>query len=178
MWVYAHEWRSEARGQRSWFFLPWAVGVRLSSGCQACGMHLYLWGHLIGPGVSHHTTLPSLQGRHSDDVIQSRPFLWVILSFLSAFLFFMRLFWDTVSCVAWADSKASSFLCLVFFFKIYLLCIQCFFCIYACIEEGAKSHYRWLWATMWLLGIELRTSGRAGCALNHWAISLAPSLLS
>jgi hypothetical protein len=30
------------------------------------------------------------------------------------------------------------------------------------------------WATMWLLGIELRTSGRAAGALNHWAISPAP----
>jgi hypothetical protein len=28
-------------------------------------------------------------------------------------------------------------------------------------EEGIGSHYRWLWATLWLLGIELRTSGRA-----------------
>jgi hypothetical protein len=25
-------------------------------------------------------------------------------------------------------------------------------------EEGIRSHYRWLWATMWLLGIELRSS--------------------
>jgi hypothetical protein len=33
-------------------------------------------------------------------------------------------------------------------------------------EEGIKSHYRWLWATMWVLGIELRTSGRAVSALN------------
>jgi hypothetical protein len=28
-------------------------------------------------------------------------------------------------------------------------------------DEGIQSCYRWLWATMWLLGIELRTSGRA-----------------
>jgi hypothetical protein len=33
-------------------------------------------------------------------------------------------------------------------------------------EEGIRSHYRWLWATMWVLGIELRTSGRAVSALN------------
>lgn len=33
-------------------------------------------------------------------------------------------------------------------------------------EEGVRSHYRWLCATMWLLGIELRTSGRAVSALN------------
>jgi hypothetical protein len=41
-------------------------------------------------------------------------------------------------------------------------------------EEGIRSHYRWLWATMWLLGIELRTSWRTVSALNHWAISPAP----
>ena len=43
-------------------------------------------------------------------------------------------------------------------------------------EEGVRSHYRWLWATTWLLGIELRTSGRAVIsALNHCANSPAPS---
>ena len=31
--------------------------------------------------------------------------------------------------------------------------------MYACRpEEGTRSYYRWLWATMWLLGIELRIS--------------------
>jgi hypothetical protein len=40
-------------------------------------------------------------------------------------------------------------------------------------EEGIRSYYRWLWATVWLLEIELRTSGRAGSALSHWAISPA-----
>jgi hypothetical protein len=34
-------------------------------------------------------------------------------------------------------------------------------------EKGIGSHYRWLGTTMWLLGIELRSSGRAGSALNH-----------
>ena len=38
-------------------------------------------------------------------------------------------------------------------------------------EKGVASHYRWLWATMWLLGIELRTYGRVVSALNCWAIS-------
>jgi len=41
-------------------------------------------------------------------------------------------------------------------------------------EEGIRSHYRWLWSTMWLLGFELRSSGGAVSALNHWAISPAP----
>jgi hypothetical protein len=40
-------------------------------------------------------------------------------------------------------------------------------------EEGIGSHYRWLWATMWLLRIELRASERAVSGLNHWAISPA-----
>jgi hypothetical protein len=42
-------------------------------------------------------------------------------------------------------------------------------------EEGIRSLYRWLWATKWLLGIELRilNLGRAASALNHLAISPA-----
>ena len=38
-------------------------------------------------------------------------------------------------------------------------------------DKGIRSHYRWLWPTMWLLGFELRTFGRAIGALNCWAIS-------
>ena len=44
------------------------------------------------------------------------------------------------------------------------------------LEEDVRPHCRWLWSTMWLLGTELRTSGKAVGALNHWAISLASSL--
>ena len=40
-------------------------------------------------------------------------------------------------------------------------------CITYIQEEGIRSHDRWLGATMWLLGIELRTSKRAASALNH-----------
>jgi len=56
----------------------------------------------------------------------------------------------------------------------YVYIIQLSACMYACRpEEGTRPHYRWLWATMWLLGIEVRTPGRAVSALNHWAISPA-----
>ena len=34
-------------------------------------------------------------------------------------------------------------------------------------EENAGTVYRWLRATMWLLGIELRTPRRAVSALNR-----------
>jgi hypothetical protein len=40
-------------------------------------------------------------------------------------------------------------------------------------EEGIRFHYRWLWATMWLLGTELKTFCRAFYTLIHWAISPA-----
>jgi hypothetical protein len=43
-------------------------------------------------------------------------------------------------------------------------------------EKGIRSYYRWLWATMWLLGIELRTSRRIVSALNCWAISPSPKI--
>jgi hypothetical protein len=49
----------------------------------------------------------------------------------------------------------------------------------ACMpEEGTRSRYRQLWTTTWLLGIEFRTSGRADCALNLWAISPTPTIPS
>ena len=45
-----------------------------------------------------------------------------------------------------------------FVFYVY----KCSICMYACMtEEGIGSHYRWL------LGIELRTSGRTASTLNH-----------
>lgn len=44
-------------------------------------------------------------------------------------------------------------------------------------EEDFGSHYRGLWVTMQLLGIELRTSRRAVSALNSWAISPAPTVV-
>ena len=52
------------------------------------------------------------------------------------------------------------------------------FCLHVCLQARRehRSHYWWLWATMWLLGIELRTFRKAGSALNQWAISPAQFL--
>ena len=45
------------------------------------------------------------------------------------------------------------------FIYIFILCMSDLF---SCTpEEGIGFHYRWLWTTVWLLGIELRTFGRA-----------------
>jgi hypothetical protein len=61
-----------------------------------------------------------------------------------------------------------------FFFKIYFM--STLLLSSDTPEEGIVSHYWWLWATMWLLGIEIKTSGRTVSALNRWAISPAPKL--
>jgi hypothetical protein len=62
----------------------------------------------------------------------------------------------------------------LFFKKI--LCMSTLSLSWDTPEEGIRSHYR-LWATMWWLGIGLRTSGRTISALNHQAIFPAPWIL-
>lgn len=50
------------------------------------------------------------------------------------------------------------------------------FIIYAFkTEEGSWFHYRWMWATKGLLGIELKTTGKAANVLNYWPGSAAPT---
>ena len=67
-------------------------------------------------------------------------------------------------------------LCASIFKKNYLFIVWTFYLhadLHARRGYQHQIHYRWLWATMWLLGIELRTSRRAVSALNLWAIALA-----
>jgi hypothetical protein len=72
------------------------------------------------------------------------------------------------------------FVCVfVLFFKDLFVCL--FICMYtvAVFRHSRRGHQisLWLWAIMWLLGFELGTFLRAVGALNHWAISPAPSAL-
>ena len=61
----------------------------------------------------------------------------------------------------------------VFFIsKILFLWVHCSY-LQTYKKIPSVSHYRWLWTTVWLLGIELRTSARAASVLNCWAISLS-----
>jgi hypothetical protein len=57
-------------------------------------------------------------------------------------------------------------ICVCIYIYIYI-----YIYMYACMsEESTRSHYRWLLPTMWLLGIELRTSrrsARASSPLSH-----------
>jgi hypothetical protein len=55
----------------------------------------------------------------------------------------------------------------IYLLKIYLLHVRILQLSSDTPEEGVRSHYRWLWVTMWLLGFELRTFRRAVSALNH-----------
>jgi hypothetical protein len=69
---------------------------------------------------------------------------------------------------------------LFFFFKIYLFIICKYtVAVFRHSRKGVRSCYRWLWATMWLLGFELWTFGRAvGCPypLSHLTSPQSPYL--
>ena len=56
--------------------------------------------------------------------------------------------------------KPPSLTCL-FFFKMYLFIVCIWLRYTAPVFRHIRSHFRWLWATLWLLGMVLRTSGRA-----------------
>jgi hypothetical protein len=87
----------------------------------------------------------------------------------------VTLFWCWVLLNLWivlcSDKPLNIFLKHLFIIWVHCSCLSS-----DTPEEGVRSHYRWLWATTWLLGFELRTSVRAVGALNHWAISPAPPL--
>jgi hypothetical protein len=52
-----------------------------------------------------------------------------------------------------------------------ILMYECFDCMYT---QHQIFFNRCSWATMWSLGIKLRTSGRTTSALNCWAVSSVP----
>jgi hypothetical protein len=97
--------------------------------------------------------------------------------------------WNSLCRPGWPRTQKSACLCLPSA-RIIGMCHHCLaflpflknlFC-YVCtlslsldtlLEGIGDAHYRWLWATMWLLGIELRTCGRTVSALNCWDISPA-----
>lgn len=41
---------------------------------------------------------------------------------------------------------------------------------------GTNWSFRWLWVTLWMLGIKPETSGGAASVLNHWATAPAPKV--
>ena len=60
------------------------------------------------------------------------------------------------------------------FKKIDLFIMDTAFCLHvSCRAQRHKTHHGWLWSTMCLLRIELRTSGTPDRSLKLWAISSA-----
>ena len=101
----------------------------------------------------------------------------LILKSLSTFWNILLPLWSFYSVIFLLYcSKVSSYSSLFFLRYIYFTCMNTLLLFSDTPEEATDPHYRWLWATMWLLGIELRTSGRAVSALNLWAISPALAL--
>ena len=80
----------------------------------------------------------------------------------------------TPACCGWPCSL-QSLLSLAQRFYLLLLYISTLKLTSDAPEEGLRSYYGWLWATMLLLGFELRISRRAVSGLTHWAISPAPA---
>ena len=88
--------------------------------------------------------------------------------------------WHDIHAWAWEDNYRSDFkisLSLFFVRFISYMWVHCR-CLQTHLKRALDPHYRWLWATMWWLGIELRTSGRTVSALYHWAISPAQDSVS
>ena len=63
----------------------------------------------------------------------------------------------------------------IFFFKISFIIVSKYtVAVLRHSRRGCQISLVWLWATMWLLGFELMTSGRAVSAPNCWAIAPGP----
>jgi hypothetical protein len=113
------------------------------------------WGHSLGVPLSdklHHRGKDILSGRASGNCrTDLKVFSCAFMSFKTD-----NEGWPILSAFSLLKQK-------LFHFYVNM----CSTCICTCMpEKGTGSHYRWLSATMWLLGIELRTSGRLVSALN------------
>jgi hypothetical protein len=111
-------------------------------------------------------------------------FLFIIFTFISLWLFISDYFFlNSIFIISLFHLSVYFFHCrykgiqfifeLIFIRFIYFMYMSILLLSSGTPEEGIRSHYRCLWATMWLLGIELMTSRIAVSALNYWAISPA-----
>lgn len=83
------------------------------------------------------------------------------------------------------QGTCASFYIYLFLFYYKSVCIH--ECMYSKYVPNATRRHRghqfpwnwnckWLWATMWILGIKPRSSAKATCAINHWAIGPGPQV--
>jgi hypothetical protein len=74
--------------------------------------------------------------------------------------------------------QPTSSLFIQLFLCVWIFCLHVYKCMCTCLvptEDILNWSYGRLWAVMWLLGTEPRSSARAASALNLWIISLAPA---
>ena len=107
----------------------------------------------------------------SDETVQ--PFLWPVpcwVNLTQARIREGRALWEKYLyniCLVASFWQFLSFYC---FNYLFVMCTE--FWLHVCFpgSRGRQSHCKWLWAIMWLLGIELSISRRATSALILWAI--------
>ena len=105
---------------------------------------------------------------------------YVYLWFMPVSFFFVTC-WSFV-CVIFLNNIVSLF-CFGFLsigvikkkIHFFILCMWVHSCCLQTHQKRISHPIRWLWATMWLLGFELRTTGRTVSALRCWAICPALS---
>lgn len=73
-------------------------------------------------------------------------------------------------CYFWTSKRNLKTTLKSFSYYIYIWVL----CLNASQRFALQNHYRWLWATTWFLGVELKMSGKAANSLNCWVFSSAP----
>jgi hypothetical protein len=84
----------------------------------------------------------------------------------------------------WAIPLPQRLVILILFLRIWVFCLHiCMHTVCVCLvlTEARQGYqiscnwsYRQVWAAMWLLGIEPKSSRKAGSALNIWDLSPVP----
>jgi hypothetical protein len=104
----------------------------------------------------------------------------VHLLYRDEYIFHSDLFWNKYFLTLYILCYLTSSFLFIYLFIYLLYGYECSSCMSTYIPvESTRSHFRWLWATMWLLGIEVKTSGRVVSALKYWdttPVYLDPSL--
>ena len=83
---------------------------------------------------------------------------------------------SSFSCLFESEVSLLVIFCLFIFLDLFIYYVYTrvlYLHVHQHTRRGHQIHYRWLWATRWLLGVELRPSERVAGALKCWAISPA-----
>lgn len=106
-----------------------------------------------------HLTLTDCDFRIQSHPMHKETFVWVNINILCIFLLIFSQLWHYWHLGIWVFYQ--------FYARREHLILTKEGCEPRCSGwELIQSHYRWLWTDIWLLGIELRTSGRVVIAIG------------